>query len=361
MTRSGKRWRIPCTVLLAVAFKLSAQPLTPWQTHLPQTNANTTNHFRGLCAVDHNIIWASGTAGTFLTTTNGGDTWRVGKVQGAHELDFRDVEAVDSQTAWLLSSGDGPQSRIYKTTDAGRQWTLQFQNENPRAFFDALAFWDARHGIALSDPVDGRFLLLTTTNGGTTWTPIQAALPAALPNETAFAASGTCLVVQGQSHVWFGTGGATRARVFRSTDRGRTWSVSNTPLLAGADSAGIFSLAFRDERNGAAIGGNYKKPETTTRNFAFTQDGGVTWHNRDGKFPSGFRSAVAWVRAADNQWLLVAVGTSGSDILKPSWSWRKLDNENHNTLSIARFDRSAIWAAGPKGRIARLLHLDPYR
>ena len=337
-----------CTLLLAIGSRLVAQQFDPWQTYLVQTNA----HLRGLCAVDRSIVWASGTHGTFLTTTNGGETWRAGKVPGADELDFRDVEAVDSQTAWLLSSGNGAQSRIYKTTDAGWHWTLQFQNEKPAAFFDALAFWDARHGIALSDPVDGRFLIITTTNGGTTWMPIEAAMPAALPNETAFAASGTCLVVQGKSHVWFGTGGA-RARVFRSTDRGRTWSVSDTPVLAGVESAGIFSLGFRDERNGVAIGGDYKKPEATGRNCAFTENGGATWHNRDGKFPRGFRSAIAWVRA-DDQWLLIAVGTSGSDLLKPAGPWTKLDDENCNTLSVARFDPNAIWAAGPQGRLARL-------
>jgi len=348
------------TLLVAVGAGFGAQQ---FESPPPKTAAQwktfpvpATNDFRGLSAVDENIVWASGTEGTFLTTTNGGGTWLVGRVPGADSLDFRDVEALDAQTAWLLSSGEGRQSRIYRTTNAGQQWTLQFQNENPEAFFDAIAFSDASHGIALSDPVDGRFLLITTTNGGMTWAPIDAAMPAALSNETAFAASGTCLVVEGQSHVWFGTGGAVRARVFRSADRGRTWSVSDTPLLAGAESAGIFSLVFRDERNGVAIGGDYKKPEATGRNCAFTQDGGATWHNRDGRIPRGFRSAVAWARA-DDQWLLVAVGTSGSDLLKPASArpWRELDNENYNTLSVARFDPNAIWAAGPKGRIAHLL------
>ena len=323
-----------------------------WQAQVTQTQS----HLRGLCAVDRNVAWASGTKGTFLRTTNGGEAWHLGQVPGAEELDFRDVEALDAQTAWVLSIGNGPASRIYKTTDAGQQWTLQFRNERPEAFFDALAFWDAQRGIAFSDPVDGRFLLIATTNGGTTWERIKASIPTALSNETAFSASGTCLVVQGQSNVWFATGGAARARVFRSTDRGQTWSVSDTPISAGTDSTGLFSLAFRDERHGVTIGGDYTKPEQTGGNLAFTSDGGRTWHNHSGFFPRGFRSAVSWVRTGDN-WLLIAVGPSGSDIATPNAPWRKLDDEKYNALSVARFDANAIWAAGPEGRVARLLRL----
>jgi photosystem II stability/assembly factor-like uncharacterized protein len=277
-------------------------------------------------------------------------------VPGAEELDFRDVKALDGQTAWVLSIGNGPESRIYKTTDSGQHWTLQFRNEKPEAFFDALAFWDAQHGIALSDPVDGQFLLIASTNGGTTWERIKASIPAALTNETAFAASGTCLVVQGQSNVWFATGEAARARVFRSTDRGQTWSVSDAPMRAGTNSTGIFSLAFRDERHGVAIGGDSDRPKQTGDNLAFTSDGGRTWQKGSGFFPRGFRSAVSWVRTGDD-WLLVAVGTSGSDMAKPDAPWRKLDDEKYNALSVARFDANAIWAAGPYGRIARLLRL----
>jgi photosystem II stability/assembly factor-like uncharacterized protein len=323
-----------------------------WQAQVTQSRSD----FRGLCAVDRNVAWASGTKGTFLRTTDGGETWHVGQVPGAEELDFRDVEALDGQTAWLLSVGNGPESRLYKTTDAGKHWTLQFRNERPEAFFDALAFWNAQCGIAFSDPVDGQFLIITTTNGGTSWEPIKASIPAALPSESAFAASGTCLVVQGQSNAWFATGGSTKARVFRSADRGQTWSVSDTPVRAGTNSAGIFSLAFRDERHGVAIGGDYVKPEQTGENLAFTRDGGQTWQPGADFFPRGFRSAVSWVRAGDGWWL-VAVGPSGSDVATPDGQWRRLDDEKYNTLSVARFDPNAMWAAGPQGRIARLLHL----
>ena len=339
---------LTCCWLLISSGLLHAQ----WQAQHSHTHSN----FRGLCVVDHKVAWASGSKGTFIRSIDGGETWQARKVPGAEELDFRDVEALDGSTAWLLSVGNGPESRIYKTTDGGSRWTLQFQNNKPEAFFDALAFWDAEHGVALSDPVDGRFHLIATTNGGALWEPIRASIPAALPKESVFAASGTCLVVQGRSNVWFTTGGAAKARVFRSVDRGHTWLVSDTPVRAGTESAGIFSIAFRDERHGVAVGGDYRRPEQTGGNLAFTDDGGQTWQQGRGFFPRGFRSAVSWIRS-DDGWLLIAVGPSGSDVANLDGPWRKLDDEKYNALGVARFDPTAIWVAGPKGRIAHLMQL----
>src|SRR2546426_7670524 len=112
--------------------------------------------FRGLCAVNPNVAWVSGTKGTYGQTIDAGKTWSVGRVPGAEKLDFRDVEAFGESTAYLLSAGPGEDSRIYKTTDGGKTWSLQFKNSEPAAFFDAIAFWDDKNGIALSDPVKGR-------------------------------------------------------------------------------------------------------------------------------------------------------------------------------------------------------------
>ena len=349
--RQWSRWALrtfsSCGSLLVGSVALHAQ----WQVQ----ESHTLSDFRGLCVVDERTAWASGSKSTYIRTIDGGETWQVGKVPGADELDFRDVEALDGQVAWLLSIGKGPDSRIYKTMNGGARWIRQFQNDRPEGFFDALAFWDAQHGMALSDPVDGHFQIVATANGGTSWERIRAWMPAALPDESAFAASGTCLVVQGRSNVWFATGGAVKARVFRSVDRGQTWSVSDAPVRAGSASAGIFSLAFRDEHCGVAVGGDYKRTERTGGNLAFTWDGGRTW--REGTFfPRGFRSAVSWVRSG-HDWLLVAVGPSGSDVAAPDGPWRRLDDEKYNALSVAGFDPDVIWTAGPQGRIARLVQL----
>jgi photosystem II stability/assembly factor-like uncharacterized protein len=325
----------------------SAAPLRAqfsWQPHSVQT----TSDFRGLSVVDRNVIWASGTQGTFIRTTVAGRTWTVAQVPDAATLDFRDIEAFDAKTAYVLSAGPAAASRIYKTTNGGVTWSLQFQNETPEAFFDAIAFWDRDHGMALSDPVQGRFLLLSTSNGGKTWVPIQSEVPAALPGESCFAASGTGLVTQGRSNVWFVTGGGSKARVFRSTDRGQSWAVAETPIVAGAESAGIFSIAFKDSKSGVIIGGDYQKPGAAENNFAITKDGGRTWTLAAG--PNGFRSAILWLNPAT----LLAVGTSGSDVLNRSGAWEKIDEANYNALSVSRHGRRGVWAAGPKGRVVSL-------
>jgi photosystem II stability/assembly factor-like uncharacterized protein len=263
--------------------------VAPWQVQ----TVDTKSDFRGLCVVSPNVAWVSGTAGTFARTTDGGRTWSVGTVPGAEKLDFRDVEAFGATTAYLLSAGAGDASRIYKTVDGGRSWAMQFKSAEPGAFLDALAFWDEQNGVALGDPILGLFQLLATADGGGHWKPVGAKIfPPALPGEGAFAASGTCLVTRGETDVWFATGGAKTARIFHSRDRGKTWEVSETPILAGVASAGIFSIAFRDRQHGMIVGGDYRKPHETGATAAITSDSGKTWNLLDQRLP--FCSAVAW-------------------------------------------------------------------
>jgi len=315
-----------------------------WQRQTISSNVD----LRGLCAVSAKVAWASGTKGTFARTIDGGDTWLVRTVPGAEKLDFRDVEAFGADTAYLMSAGPGDASRIYKTTDAGKTWILQFKNPEREGFLDAIAFWDASNGIGLGDPVKGRFQLIVTDDGGVTWKQLAASdLPAALPHEGAFAASGTCLVTHGESDVWFCTGGARMARVLHSHDRGRHWTVTNTPIRAGIDSAGIFSLAFRDGKHGIIVGGDYRKPDDSGANAAVTSDGGRTWSLIGRVLP--YRSCVAW---APDRW--IAVGTSGSDYsLDDGITWKPLDRKNYNSVAFTRGGEG--WAVGPGGRIAKFL------
>ena len=306
---------------------------------------STTSDFRGLSVVSPNVAWVSGTKGTYARTADGGKNWLVGTVPGAENLDFRDVEAF-GETAYLLSAGPGDASRIYKTVDGGKSWAMQFKSADPAAFFDAIAFWDAKNGIALGDPVKGSFQMIVTTDGGANWNPLAAKLlPPALSGEGAFAASGTCLVTHGESDVWFATAGAKTARVFHSRDRGQNWEVSDTPIVAGAESAGVFSIAFRDKHHGMIVGGDYRKPNDVGANAAITSDGGKTWTLLDKRLP--FRSAVAW---AKNRW--VAVGTSGSHVSQDDGAtWKLLDRENYNSVGFTSSGDG--WAVGPKGRIAK--------
>jgi photosystem II stability/assembly factor-like uncharacterized protein len=303
---------------------------------------------RGVSAVSDKVAWASGAGSTVLRTTDGGTTWQKLTVT-SDALDFRDIDAVDAQTAYALAIGNGPASRIYKTTDAGKTWTMQFRNEDPKAFLDAMSFWDANNGIVFGDSVDGQLYIMITKDGGRVWSRVPTAnLLPALENEGAFAASGTNIAVLGQSHAWIGTGAAAKARVLRTADAGRTWQVANTPLAAGP-SAGIFSIAFRDAKHGVIAGGDYRKEQEAVDNLAVTNDGGITWALVKGL--SGFRSVVAYVPGTKT---LVALGPSGGDYsTDDGLTWKPIDGRGFDTFSFV--PRKAIgWGAGANGALGRL-------
>lgn len=309
-------------------------------------DVKTDVSFRGLSVVNEKVVWASGTGGTVIRTVDGGSKWDVIKVPDADKLDFRDIEAFDANTAYILSIGNGEASRIYKTADGGKTWKEQFRNTNEKAFFDAVACWDKNNCIAMSDPVDGHYVLISTKNGET-WQPVVSnKLPAAKDGEAAFAASGTCLIAQGDSTAYLVTGGSD-ARVFRSYDKGQTWAVADTPITKGTPGSGIFSIAMRDGKRGMIVGGNYEKPSERANTAATTIDGGRTWQTLNGL--NGYRSGVAFL---DNK-TIIAVGTSGSEISTDRGiTWRPLGTENLN--AVAAHKNKTAWAVGPRGSVFSL-------
>lgn len=310
-------------------------------------SVDTTASFRGLSVVNEKVIWASGTGGTVIKTTDGGNTWTVMTVPGAEKLDFRDIEAFDHRTAYILSIGNGESSRIYKTIDGGETWQLQFTNKDEKAFYDAIACWNRNNCIAMSDPVGEFYRLIVTNDGGKTWNFTgDDKMPRAATGEAAFAASGTCLIVDGDSTAYLITGG-TNARVFRSYNKGLSWFAVETPMTKGTAGSGIFSIAMRDGKRGVIVGGNYEKPGDAAGTAAITNDGGRTWTAINGL--SGYRSGVAYV---DNT-TIVAVGTNGSDILYDRGAtWKKLGSEDLNAVRTDR--KNTAWAVGPKGMVARI-------
>jgi photosystem II stability/assembly factor-like uncharacterized protein len=336
------------SLLITILLALPASAVAQWTPAVSGTDAE----LRGLSTAGPSVIWVSGTRGRYARSIDGGRSWHTDSVPSASGLDFRAVHALDARRAWLMSAGEAEkgQARIYRTTDAGAHWSLVYSTDQKGVFLDAIAFWDAQHGIALSDPIDGHLFLLTTNDGGGSWSRIAPdRLPAILPGEAAFAASGTCLTVDGEANVWIGTGGGTTARVYHSADRGRSWTVAETPVHAGSASSGIFSVAFRDGRRGIAVGGDYQMVRGGLPNVALTDDGGRSWRVAKGPLPAGYLSAVSFVPGSSN---LVAVGLAGTAFSSDGGeSWHMVDSVAYNSVHFEA--PGAGWAAGPKGRVAR--------
>lgn len=353
-----KRTAIP--ILLALAAAACGGRSVPPVERAPEVRPTITVQESGtdvllqaVSPVDERVVWVSGHRGTFLRTLDGGETWHVGTVPGADSLQFRDVHAVDKDTAYLLSAGPGDLSRIYKTTDGGGTWTLQYRADIEDAFFDCLDFWDADTGFAFSDAVDGEFIIIRTEDGGRNWTRVPPEnVPAALPGgEGAFAASGTCAVTAGNAHGWIGTGTGSVSRVLMTTDRGRTWTAANTPIPAG-ESAGIATLAFRDTLHGVALGGDVMRREPHRDNVAITRDGGRTW-----SLAGNLSIQSAVYGASDVPGMptptIVAVGPGGMEVsLDEGMTWTPLDTTNYWAVAFA--SPRAGWAVGPRGTVVRI-------
>jgi photosystem II stability/assembly factor-like uncharacterized protein len=260
---------------------LSAQEISPTRLHQPTLipqNSGTANGLIAVWPVNPRVVWACGRAGTFTVTTDGGQTWRAGVVPGADALQFRDVQAFSANVAYLMSigtSGDPTEFRIYKTEDGGATWMIQFENQNLNAFYDGFAFWTPHRGIAHSDSVNGVFPDLRTTDG-TTWQDISNNMPAALPGETSFASSGTCVTTQGGRNAWICTGGSAIARVLATRDGGNTWNAYNTPLIS-SPTAGAFTVDFRNPFHGIVGGGDLDPNDPNNARTATSNDGGQTW------------------------------------------------------------------------------------
>lgn len=262
--------------LSTLCYAQSANASANHQPKLTSQNSDTANGLIAVSPVNSRVVWASGRNGTFTKTTDGGKTWHSGVVAGAETLQFRDVQGVSEKVAYLLSIGNGTDSRIYKTEDGGTSWTLQFQNQDPNAFYDCFAFWSPTRGLAQSDSVNGRFPVIRTRDG-VNWEDIGDRLPMAQSGESSFASSGTCVATQGERRAWIVTGAAAKARVLATTDGGNTWAAFDTPVTQGTPSSGIFSVAFRDARHGIIGGGELDPTKPNLHRAARSRDGGQTW------------------------------------------------------------------------------------
>ena len=334
--------------------------------------SETTADLRGIHAVGDGVVWASGTGGTVLRSQDSGFEWQqCATPPGAEKLDFRAIWAWDDQAAIVMSSGPGTLSRLYKTTDGCASWRLLYTNPDKDGFWDAMVFQSREQGFVLGDPVGGRFVFLTTRDGGTTWSTSASPDLAAQDGATGvFAASNSSLLGGARERRLFGTAGAyvyeqshTFAADFAAIGPKKPmpvtehWKKTRLPLASAGAAAGVFSLGYHSlDHSGygftiAAVGGDYSKPTERTGTAAWSNDG-EHW-TASTILPGGYRSAVAW--DADLK-LWIAVGPNGSDISRDDGhTWQPLEHAPANIGKGGEWNALSLpWAVGPHGRIAKL-------
>jgi photosystem II stability/assembly factor-like uncharacterized protein len=346
-----------CTTvgLAQETHKINQPTLTP-------QSSGTTQLLIAVSPVNDNIVWAAGTGGTFVVTTNGGKTWTSGVVQGAENLQFRDVQGVSDKIAYLMSIGnDIGQFRIYKTEDGGATWTTEFVNHVASAFYDCMAFWTPDRGVAHSDSANGVFPDLLTTDGRD-WHFIED-MPPALPGEASFSSSGTCVTTQGENNAWIATGGSTIARILATTDGGHTWNAYDTPLVSSA-SAGGLSVAFRDAQHGIVGGGDLSV--NTSSDAATSSDGGQTWTLTNKPPVSGAIFALSYARGVsggghgfDQTVVVTSEAQPNYTLGQAAWSpdegttWFQMPKVS-GYWSVAFADPQHGWFVGNNGTILKI-------
>jgi hypothetical protein len=345
----------------------------PWELE----HSGTNQPLRGIHAAGNGVAWASGARGTVLRTEDSGYVWqRCAMPEDAEKLDFRSIWAWDAQTAIVMSSGPGDQSRLYKTTDGCAHWTVLGMNKDATGFWDGLTFSDRNNGYLLGDPVNGQFTLLRTEDGGVHWKSVTSKdLDLNGQKLGAFAASNRSLVLTDPvlgnvSAPWFGTSGMSGGQhpyvysggldcgmemAHRHPERclARSWTFTKdeVPMAGASESQGIFALGLYKDQGGAwhavAVGGDYSAPSKTEGTAARRDPKTGKWTAAT-KMPHGYRSSVAW-DGADNAWL--AVGVNGTDVsYDDGQSWSSLGNDGYNAISLP-------WVVGPGGQIAKLTGL----
>lgn len=305
------------------------------------TDSNRTS-LRGISVVDDNLIWVSGSNGKVGKSTDSGKTWEWFTVKDFENTDFRDVEGFNKNEAVIM--GVGEPAYILRTSDGGKNWNTVFEDKSKGMFLDAMEFWNEQSGIVIGDPVNNRFFIGRTFDGGRTWRSIpEAYKPVAAEGEYCFAASGTNIRKSSKAEAVFVTGGLT-SQIFIRDKR------IVLPLAQHKESAGANSISIKDKKTMIVVGGDYKQENDTAKNCAITHDGGNTWSLPE-KSPSGYRSCVEYLNK--DKW--ITCGPNGIDISSNDGrTWTNISKEGFYVCRKAK-KGNAVYLAGSDGRIGGLV------
>jgi photosystem II stability/assembly factor-like uncharacterized protein len=269
-------------------------------------------------------------------------------VKGFEKNDFRDIEAFDASTAVIMAVAEP--AYILKTTDGGDTWKVVYEIIIKGMFLDAMEFWNEQSGIVIGDPVDGRFFVARTFDGGASWQDIPLdKRPVADSGEACFAASGTNIRVMDKDEAVFVSGGL-RSRLF-TRDKAK-----EIPIIQGKETTGANSVAVWDKfkmkggKRMIVVGGDFNADSSTVKNCFYTNDGGDSW-NSPNTPPHGYRSSVEYYSKAE----VFACGLNGVDF---SWdggkNWKWISKEGFHVCRSAKLG-AAVYFAGGNGKIGKLV------
>jgi photosystem II stability/assembly factor-like uncharacterized protein len=327
--------------LLSPLFLMSQSP------KLEMLTTGTATSLRGLSVVNDQVIWVSGSKGTIGRSVDGGQTWKWSVVTGFEKNDFRDIEAFDANTA-IIMSVDAP-AYILKTTNGGDTWKIVYENKTKGMFLDAMEFWNDKAGIVIGDPIEGKFFVARTFDGGLSWQEIPMdKRPQADSGEACFASSGTNIRVLDRDEAVFISGGL-RSRLFT---RNPTIAL---PLLQGTESTGANSIAVWNNRKMQGgrklivVGGDFTQSASTDKNCFYSNDRGKTW-TAPVTPPHGYRSCVEYVSMQK----AVSCGLNGIDItLDGGQNWTWISQEGFHVCRKAK-NGTLIFFAGNNGKIGKI-------
>lgn len=335
---------LPLLLLACFSCTTLADQKVSWQ----RVDISKKASLRG-SAVSQNSLWVSGSNNTVFVSKDNGITWADRSVPFKQITDFRDIALFDDDTAIVMGAGEGKQSVLYKTLDAGKTWQLLDLNTDPKGFYDAIAFWDEQQGLLLGDPIDGFYVVKKTQDGGKTWRRIaKAKLPVLLADEAAFSASGNTMITGKNGQAWLTTGGFS-ASVYYSVDFGESWQRQAVPLFQKTSTAGGYAIALNSNQQVFVLGGDYQQRLAHYMNIASYIDG--KWQVINAR-QRGLRTAMSCIKTT-----CIVTGKTSSDISDDNGeTWREFDDKsaamNNRGFYTLASGYGVFLAAGRDGKVA---------